>query len=88
MQFMNVMYTISQYQKASTSRNAKPVSDAPTTTILALMVTFGSMVSFWLMWLSAYGAWGEVAESVRKSKIFICLINLKNVSPKLIFQSL
>lgn len=56
MQFMNVMYTISQYQKASTSRNAKPVSDAPTTTILALMVTFGSMVSFWLMWLSAYGA--------------------------------
>ena len=44
------------HQKQSTSRKDKPVSDAPTTTILALMVTFGSMVNFLLMRLRANGA--------------------------------
>lgn len=45
------------HQKQSTSRKDKPVSDAPTTTILALTVTFGSMVNFLLMRLRANGAW-------------------------------
>lgn len=37
------------YEKVKASRKAKPVSDAPTTTILLLMVTFGSMLSFLLV---------------------------------------
>lgn len=44
------------HQKQSASRKDKPVSDAPTTTILALMATFGSMVNFLLIRLRANGA--------------------------------
>lgn len=44
------------HQNKSTSRKDRPVSDAPTTTILALTATFGSMVNFLLMRLRANGA--------------------------------
>lgn len=44
------------HQKQSVSRKETPVSDAPTTTILALMATFGSRVNFLLMRVRANGA--------------------------------
>jgi hypothetical protein len=41
------------HQNTSVSRNEIPTLDAPTTTILALTVTFGSNVSFLLVWFKA-----------------------------------
>lgn len=41
------------HQNTSVSRNEIPTLDAPTTTILALTVTFGSNVNFLFVWFKA-----------------------------------
>ncbi|TRY84514.1 hypothetical protein DNTS_035852 [Danionella cerebrum] len=47
---------------------AKLVSDAPTTTILALTVTFGSMVSFLFMWVSCVKGKPSAGASVKPNR--------------------
>lgn len=50
------------YQKQRTSRKDSAVSDAPTTTIRALITTLGSMVSFLLSRLRVNGGWTGIQE--------------------------
>lgn len=55
----NVGESETTYQKLNTWRKDKPVSDAPTTTILLFTTSFGSKLNFLLMRLRANGACEE-----------------------------